>query len=658
MKYLGSFKNFLKERLQAFFSKCGKTGDSLLTRIFKKCNLKIPKFLIRLGININTPNKKGETPLWTAITSKKYDLVRLLLDNNANINEGYNGHTPLTYACKKNDTNLLNLLLQYPQLNVNSTNALGKTPLYIACLHGNFDIVKILLLHNANINYHNKTGESALWAACKYGYSNIVDLLIQNNVDVNNTNSNGDSPLWAAMTSKNISIVKLLLQNNADVNQKDMCNLDTPALFACEKQNIPLLKLLIRYNANINYTNMLGQTPLWIAINKKNIPLIELLLSNNADANKSYLNGNTPLIIACKTGDSQLVKLLLDFNADIDKSNNFKHTPLLICCIYKRFDLAKLLIKKGANIYKRGLSGGSPFKIICKEKNIPLLKLIANIKNSHDKTPLYMACEKGDLRFIKLLISVRANVNMESNQSTPLLCSIKQLKSNINAHPFVVAFHKRIIQYLILHNANINTVLNNSTPLIEAINFDFELTKYLIDHGANVNLATNTRSPLLEAIKYDQSTAKYLVDKGANINMIVDQKAPLLETIILGDDHLAKYLIEHGADTNITNSNGETPLSLVVNSKNNLELAKLLIANKANLDVLHNKKLDRASKKFAKEILNDPIVQILIALRNNDDKKLYSNNPLVVNTLRQRNKTIIPKLTLDMATSMLYNSSK
>lgn len=658
MKYLGVFKNFLKNQLELFFFKCDRTGDSLLTKIFKKCSTKIPKLLMYLGLNINTPNKKGETPLWAAITSKKYDLINLLIENNTDINKGFNGDTPLTYACKKNDTKLLALLLKHPNLNINLTNTFGKTPLYVACLHGNLDIVKILLQNNANINYKNKTGESPLWAACKYGYSNIVDLLIQNNVDVNTTNNNGDSPLWAAIISKNISIVKLLLQNNADVSQKDMCNLDTPLLFACEKQNVPLLKLLIQYKADVNYTNMLGQTPLWIAIIKKDMQIIEILLNNNANVNKQYLNGNTPLIAACKTANLRLVKLLLQFNADVNKSNNFKHTPLLISCIYKKFDLAELLIQHGANIYNKGLSGGSPFKIICKEKHIPLLKLIANIKNSHDQTPLYMACENADFRFIKLLVSVGADVNIECNQSSPLLCSIKKLKLNINTPPFVVSFHKRIIQYLISNNANINIVLGNSTPLIEAINCDFDLTKYLVDHGANVNLITNCTSPLLEAIKQDQATTKYLVDKGADVDMIVDQKAPLLETILLGHEHLTKYLIEHGANTNITNSDGETPLSLVVKSKTSIDLAKLLIANNANLNALYNKKLDKSSKKFVKEILNDPIVQILIALRNEDEKKLSSKNPLVVNTLRKKGARIIPKITLDMATSMLFNSSK
>jgi ankyrin repeat protein len=62
-------------------------------------------------------------------------------------------------------------LVQETGVNVNASDDLGQTPLWIASFHGRQDIVSFLLSENARTEaLTEKEGYSALWVACQEGY--------------------------------------------------------------------------------------------------------------------------------------------------------------------------------------------------------------------------------------------------------------------------------------------------------------------------------------------------------------------------------------------------------------------------------------------------------------------------------------------------------
>lgn len=65
--------------------------------------------------DINLPNEMGITPLITAIYFKNYDIVRLLVENGADVNYIYkkNNFSPLIFACNARDEKIIELLLYY-----------------------------------------------------------------------------------------------------------------------------------------------------------------------------------------------------------------------------------------------------------------------------------------------------------------------------------------------------------------------------------------------------------------------------------------------------------------------------------------------------------------------------------------------------------------
>lgn len=122
--------------------------------------------------NIDAHNGDHTTALHTACHTKQYDIVKTLIDSNANVNViDITGSTPLIEYCRSS---------------TRSDNDL--------------DIIDLLVNHGANINsrsfkgYHNPMNisqMSALMWASFYGHDDIVQRLIEKGADVNATNSHG-----------------------------------------------------------------------------------------------------------------------------------------------------------------------------------------------------------------------------------------------------------------------------------------------------------------------------------------------------------------------------------------------------------------------------------------------------------------------------------
>jgi ankyrin repeat protein len=100
--------------------KYGKNALILQCAYNKIVDLEVVKTLLLAGIDINSQDDKGRTALLvTKFTEDNYDVIKFLLDHNANINL-YNkeGNTALMLASKDNKVDLVQLFLDYgAQLN-------------------------------------------------------------------------------------------------------------------------------------------------------------------------------------------------------------------------------------------------------------------------------------------------------------------------------------------------------------------------------------------------------------------------------------------------------------------------------------------------------------------------------------------------------------
>ncbi len=118
-------------------------SDTLMNAL-KNDDINKAKELIMSGVNINTRNIIGETPLMEAAEKGYTEIVELLLNKRVNINIS----------------------------NVKNITALSK-----AAYNGHTDIVKLLVNADATLNIRDRDGKTALTYAFENEYKDIVKIL-------------------------------------------------------------------------------------------------------------------------------------------------------------------------------------------------------------------------------------------------------------------------------------------------------------------------------------------------------------------------------------------------------------------------------------------------------------------------------------------------
>ncbi len=134
-------------------------------------------------IDVNSRDSEGFSPIIIAIQYKNNEILKLLIENGANIYEEHPVFDRLTLhtACYYENEEAVKILLEAdPKLvNARSGND-GWTPLHDAVLKSNSRIVKILLENGANPMMGNNKGGTPMDMATEFGKGEIVKLLRDN----------------------------------------------------------------------------------------------------------------------------------------------------------------------------------------------------------------------------------------------------------------------------------------------------------------------------------------------------------------------------------------------------------------------------------------------------------------------------------------------
>ena len=175
----------------------------------------------------------------------------------------FNSDTLLTLAAKTGDTEIVKLLIDN-NADLNITNAYGYTALIWAAQEGHTDIVELLIDNNANLNIQDKHTHTALIWAAQEGHMEIVGLLIDNNANLNIQDKHGYAALIYAAREGHTDIVKLLIDSNADLNIKSDYG-NTALMFAAREGHTDIVELLVANKAKLNIKNRYGESALTVA---------------------------------------------------------------------------------------------------------------------------------------------------------------------------------------------------------------------------------------------------------------------------------------------------------------------------------------------------------------------------------------------------------
>lgn len=150
-------------------------------------------------------------PIHHAIENdQSLEVIKLFVNTDPSILQqiGEYDRTPFHYACCKNMISVVQYLLPYafPYLQINAKDRCGDTPLHDTCRCGYIEIVEMLLQHpDIHVNVTNDIGNTPLHVTVR-GYSNsvhdcldVVRLLLQhpsmNNNAINDANDNNETSM-------------------------------------------------------------------------------------------------------------------------------------------------------------------------------------------------------------------------------------------------------------------------------------------------------------------------------------------------------------------------------------------------------------------------------------------------------------------------------
>ena len=188
--------------------------------------------LIAEGINLNTKDHFGLTPLHVAAEAGQPEVTVLLIDAGADIrlrtgmnaSRGPWNFTPLQLAVERGRANIVEILID-AGADVNGMDAgYGDNwpVLHFAAREGHVDIVESLIDAGADVNGRtNREQQVALAMAAELGQLAVVELLIRKGADILLVDMDGKTPLHSAAESGDPRIVRLFLDEGADIDRKN-----------------------------------------------------------------------------------------------------------------------------------------------------------------------------------------------------------------------------------------------------------------------------------------------------------------------------------------------------------------------------------------------------------------------------------------------------
>ena len=140
----------------------------------------------------------------------------------------------LSMAIREPSPKVAQVLIDWPKTDLNILSAQGESPLMLAALKGQLELVEKMVKKGADVN---KTGWTPLHYAASTGQVKIISLLLENHAYIDAESPNGSTPLMMASMYGTVAAVKLLLEEGADPLLKNQQGLS--ALQFAQRANRP-----------------------------------------------------------------------------------------------------------------------------------------------------------------------------------------------------------------------------------------------------------------------------------------------------------------------------------------------------------------------------------------------------------------------------------
>ncbi|KAH8350167.1 hypothetical protein KR067_004117, partial [Drosophila pandora] len=517
---------------------------------------------------VNTFSEHGLLPLQMALTAKNMKICQTLVENGrANINAHDKEGSPLLiWALRNGDIYSTNFLLNKNCLLDLVSRSSSDTALHIICNYNCknekwkeiMEIGKKILQRRPNVNMQNAKGESPLHVAVISDNKEMVhELLKVPNIDINLQTFEGKSALELSLTSEELdfSIASNLLNIGADPNVvKSLTGDSLLQVFAIRGELYEDAAIFMTEFSNLDHKNFRGLTALHIAASNNQSNIVRKLLIKGASCNilsgDEFLRSPIHMAVDANSVDTleafvqmkNSVNTMIDFNC---KDGN-GDSPLSLCLSLNRTHLVPILIRGGADV---------------------------NFRNSEHLTLLHQSILKRDDETAVYLLENGADfTTVKGEQSSSLILAIE-----LNL--------PRVVDALCIKGAALSTSDNNGiSPLWTALQLGYELeAQILVRHGVDTDcwdIGPNgcMQTLLHRAIEERKDFAAIFLiesqcdldsarqpgpnDEGAESGQ--DKSSPLHLCCRWGLTKVLQTLIDHGANVNLQDTDKKSPLHIAI----------------------------------------------------------------------------------------------
>ncbi|XP_045479291.1 26S proteasome non-ATPase regulatory subunit 10-like [Harmonia axyridis] len=159
-------------------------------------NVKLVTHLIELGSPVDALDDTDNSPLILSSSAGHYEVVCLLIKNRCNVNQKTSGgHSALQYAASKGWLEICRKLLEN-QADINIADVRSATPLHRAASKGNTNIVEFLLtFEDLDVDPRDSYGNTPLHLACEEDRQREAKLLVDHGASLDVRNAEKKTPL-------------------------------------------------------------------------------------------------------------------------------------------------------------------------------------------------------------------------------------------------------------------------------------------------------------------------------------------------------------------------------------------------------------------------------------------------------------------------------
>uniref|UniRef100_W6NCU1 Ankyrin domain containing protein n=1 Tax=Haemonchus contortus TaxID=6289 RepID=W6NCU1_HAECO len=574
-------------------------GETCLHLAARNGNKEIMRLLLNENANLQLMSNSGETPLHVAAKCCNYEAAQMIVTHMAQtlspeeirkyVNKRTNdGFTAVHYAAEitseqlhfpGEDAKLMNLLIDYGgQVDLQSLSS-NETAMHMAARSGN-QAVLLAMVNKIGAgtvqivqNKQSKNGWSPLLEACSRGHTGVAQILLQHHARIDVFDDNGRTALHLAALNGHLQIVHLLLQHKAFVNSKSKTG-EAPLHLAAQNGHVRVVNVLVQdHGASLEAITLDNQTALHFSAKYGQLVVSQTLLALGANPNARDDKGQTPLHLAAENDYPDVVKLFLKM-----KQNN---RGVLTAIDHNGFTCAHIAAMKGSlAVVKELMMIDKAMVIQAKTKTL-------------EATTLHMAAAGGHANIVKILLENGASAEDENAHGmTALHLGAKNGFVSI-LEAFDKTLWRRCSKKTGLNALHIAAYYGNSdfvNEMLKSVPASIRSEPPIYNHHVVKEFATEYGfTPLhLAAQSGHDSLVRMLLNQGVQVDATSTTMNVIPLHLAAQQGHIAvvgMLLSRSTQQQHAKDWRGRTPLHLAA-MNGHYEMVSLLIAQGSNINVM------------------------------------------------------------------------